>query len=57
VKPHYKMVILPNKFAQTVMLLTCIREVSSSNFGQGTNYPHWGFSWFSSVPLNSDIIP
>jgi hypothetical protein len=31
-------------------LLLYIREVPGSNFSLETGYPHWGFSWFPSVP-------
>jgi hypothetical protein len=34
---------------QVVMLLICIQEVAGLNFGWGTDYPDWGFSYFSSA--------
>jgi hypothetical protein len=36
-----------NKLAEAVTLLKCGWQISSSNLGQGTDYPDRGFSWFS----------
>jgi hypothetical protein len=36
----------PGHLAQTMMNLTCIREVSGRNFARATEYPGVGFSWF-----------
>jgi hypothetical protein len=40
----------PSKSAQPLTLLACIRKMPCSILGGVTNYPAWGFSWFSSVP-------
>jgi hypothetical protein len=45
----YKHVFI-DQFILARMLLTCIREVPSSNIGQETDIPDRGLSWLPSVP-------
>jgi hypothetical protein len=39
------------KLAQTLSIVACIRVVSISNIGWGTNYTDSGFSWVSMASL------
>jgi hypothetical protein len=38
-----------SKLPEAVMLLTCAWEVPGCYLSRETDYPDWGFSWFSSV--------
>jgi hypothetical protein len=42
----------PNKSAQAEALLTCIREVFSTDLGRDTDYPYILCSFFSVPTLN-----
>jgi hypothetical protein len=41
--------VIPDVMVEWLALLLRIREVPGSNLGPETDYPDWGFSWFSSV--------
>jgi hypothetical protein len=44
--------------AERVTLPLRIQDVPVSNIGPETGHPHWGFSWFSSLPqYKSGIVP
>jgi hypothetical protein len=47
---HLLSVMKYGKLTQGVTLLICSIGGALSNFGLKTEYPDWGFCWFSSVP-------